>query len=103
VSNVYTTRLLAVAASNGASTAFHVPVGKRAVIRSMTALQSNGSTGTMLLSVNGMYCSGMIFQGPSYHPQVVNLTAVAYAGEEIHVWSDVPVYCHIAGYLFDDP
>jgi|SRR4051812_31731811 hypothetical protein len=79
-----------------------VPSNKRAVIKSVSAVQLNGALGTVEVSINGVYLTYAVFQAVAT-VQTVALTAVCYRTQELKVILRTGnVHCHVSGYLFDD-
>ena len=99
---VYTERLLATAVPRTWVTAT-VPAGKRAIIKSVAAI--NSSTGAMVAHVTTVSNYVVALSVPDlYNTHAVDLLAVAYGGEEIRGYIDAQSgFLLVTGWLLDDP
>lgn len=102
MSNVYTTRFFAF---GGATTtrSYTVPAGKRAVVKSISAVNNLGSSASAALQVGGVYAWYVTLPAATSSTSF-ETRQVAYAGETIlctTTGQDTRV--HVAGFLFDDP
>ena len=100
---VYTERLLASTAPQtwiGTT----VPVGRRAIIKSVVALNSSTTTSLKVHCVAAnIYFGAFVFQEP-YVSRSIDLLAVAYGGEEIRVFLEGQSgSALITGWLLEDP
>jgi len=81
---------------------YAVPLGKRAVIRSVIASNPGGSTGLVqVLCAEGLVLHHR-FQAAE-GTRTLDVRAVAYQGEELQVYTSVEgMHCAVHGYLFVD-
>ena len=86
----------------GASVAYTVPAGKRAVVKCVSATNTGTVAGHSMCVLNGVYI--VYFSVPvSDSRHVVDLAHVAYAGEPISLYNDQAGMTVVAsGFLFDD-
>lgn len=101
-SRVYTERLLTVKGTTG----WHVttvPDGKRAVVTSIVAVDTNNVTGHVQVELHGIMLALVIFPA-SFRQLSLQLRAVAYERETIQAFAGVAgIDLTVSGYLFDDP
>jgi len=96
---VYTERLLSTA-THGVWVVVTIPVGKRAVVRNIDAVDGAGGSGIQVV-VGGRYVSLHVFQAAGeYHFET---RAVAYGGETIEAaLGSADQQLLVTGYVFDD-
>lgn len=99
---VYTERLLTVKGTTGWHVAT-IPDGKRAVVTSVIAVDTNNVSGHVQVEVHGIMLALVIFPA-SYRQVSLQCRAVAYERETIQAFAGVAgIDVTVAGYLFDDP
>lgn len=99
---VYSERLLTVKGTTGWHIAT-IPDGKRAVVTSVVAVDTNNVSGHVQVEVHGMMVALVIFPA-SYRQLTLSLRAVAYERETIQAFTGVAgIDLTVTGYLFDDP
>lgn len=101
MAGVYSTRFF-VAAGTGVMTTYNVPIGMRAVIRSLVALNETQANAEFFLYVKGVpFYTRRFPDAMSTH--VVEMRQVAYGGEQIKCYtSHFELHVALSGYLFED-
>lgn len=99
---VYSERFIKLRGSN-VTELYHVPPGKRAVVRCISVANLSTSQGNGALFVSGVL-AWFWLSPETYGSRAEDVRLVAYAGEGIQLSLEGPdVAGHVAGYLFDDP
>lgn len=98
----YSTRFCGLWSSAGPST-FVVPVGKRAIVKAVTAVNGAGANVVVQAGIQNIGVAAMeSVPGGFAGTMAVETHQVANAGETIYMQAGGPVYGLVSGFLLDD-
>ena len=101
--NIYSERFLALAGVPNVWKAWFCPIGKRAVVKSLSVVNAGGVACTAYLQIGPAYAYTKVLPAAVTSDQV-EMYHVLYGGSTMQIMATATsVYIVVSGYLFDDP